>query len=87
MEEIKPGIYRHYKGKEYRVLGTGFHSETLEKMVFYQALYESEDFGKDIFWARPVEMFLESVEIEGKSIPRFLYIRPVDHDEKQLTSA
>jgi hypothetical protein len=75
MEEIVPGIYRHYKGKQYRVLGTGFHSETLEKLVFYQALYESEDFGKDVFWARPVKMFLENVKIHDESIPRFTRLK------------
>lgn len=71
MEEVKPGMYRHYKGKEYRVLGIGFHSETLEKLVFYQALYESEDFGKDVLWARPIEMFLGNVTINGTEVPRF----------------
>jgi len=76
MEEIKPGTYQHYKGKQYRVLGIGFHSETLEKLVFYQALYESEDFGKDVLWARPVEMFTGIVTINGKEFPRFTYLHP-----------
>lgn len=74
MEEIKLGIYEHYKGKRYKVLGVGYHSETLEKLVFYQALYESEDFGKDVYWARPLRMFLEKVRINGQEVPRFTYI-------------
>ena len=60
-----PGIYRHYKGALYRVLGHVQHSETLEILVFYQALYG--DFG---FWVRPVAMF-GMVEVEGKQVPRF----------------
>lgn len=74
MEEIKPGIYQHYKGKQYRVLGTGFHSESLEKLVFYQAMYESDDFGKDVMWARPIQMFLEEVMVDGKLVPRFTFL-------------
>lgn len=74
MEEPLPGIYEHYKGKRYKVLGIGYHSETLEKLVFYQALYESEDFGKDVFWARPVEMFQEKVTVGGQEVPRFTFI-------------
>ncbi|MBY0353828.1 DUF1653 domain-containing protein [Candidatus Babeliales bacterium] len=68
---LKPGIYQHYKGKQYQVLGIVNHSETLEKMVLYQALYESEGFEKDALWVRPLEMFLEDVEINGMRMPRF----------------
>ena len=72
MPEIKPGIYQHYKGGKYRVLHPlVHHSETLEDMVVYQALYESEDFGKDAIWVRPAGMFLEEVEVGGKIVPRF----------------
>jgi len=71
---LKPGKYKHYKGKEYEVLGVGRHSETLEELVVYRALYESPDFGKDALWVRPKEMFLEMVEVEGKKVPRFEYI-------------
>lgn len=66
---LKPGIYRHYKGKLYNVIGTAQHSETLEDMVIYQQLYD--DYG---FWVRPKSMFAETVIIEDKSIPRFEFI-------------
>ena len=68
---LKPGIYRHYKGKEYRVIGVAKHSETLEEMAVYEALYENET---SKLWVRPLSMFTETVEVEGKEIPRFEYI-------------
>ena len=74
MEEIKAGDkYRHYKSKDhlYEIVGFARHSETLEEMVIYKALYESEDFGKDVLWVRPKEMFLENVIFEGKEVKRF----------------
>lgn len=74
MENIVPGIYRHYKGKNYLVIGTGRHSETLEEMVIYQALYSSERFGENALWIRPAKMFREKIKINGKTIPRFTYI-------------
>ncbi len=66
---MEPGVYRHYKGKLYRVLYVATHSETLEKLVVYQALYG--EFG---YWARPLTMFTEMVEVDGKPMPRFQYI-------------
>ena len=60
------GIYRHYKGQRYRVLGTARHSETMEPLVVYQALY-----GEHGLWVRPAAMFCETVELEGEPIPRF----------------
>lgn len=66
---IKLGKYRHYKGKEYEVIGIARHSETLEEMVIYRALYGDFD-----LWARPLNMFLEEVEIGDKKIPRFQYL-------------
>lgn len=67
MDEVKiGGIYRHYKNKDYKVLAVATHSETLEKMVVYQALY-----GERGIWVRPLAMFVEMVEIDGKEIPRF----------------
>ena len=67
MAEVKiGGIYRHYKNKEYKVLALATHTETLEKMVVYQALY-----GEEAVWVRPLAMFMEMVEIGGKKIPRF----------------
>jgi hypothetical protein len=63
------GKYRHYKGNLYEVIGTARHSETLEEMVVYRALY-----GEGGLWVRPLGMFLESVEIGGKTVPRFEYV-------------
>jgi hypothetical protein len=70
---MKTGIYRHYKGKNYEVVGVARHSETLEEMVVYKALYESE-FGKDSLWVRPKMMFLEKVIHDGKEVDRFKFI-------------
>lgn len=69
MNEIRPGLYRHFKGKEYRVLYTATHSETLEPMVVYQALY-----GQRGIWVRPAAMWNETVTHEGKTLPRFTYM-------------
>ncbi|CAI8806737.1 MULTISPECIES: DUF1653 domain-containing protein [Pseudomonas] len=68
--QIQPGVYRHYKGPEYRVFGTARHSETEEWVVFYQALYG--EFG---LWVRPLSMFLESVEVDGEQVPRFALVK------------
>ncbi len=72
-KELKLGKYKHYKDKIYEVIGIVHHSETLEEMVLYKALYEST-FGKDALWVRPKEMFLENVEINGEEVSRFEYI-------------
>lgn len=69
MESIKPGRYRHFKGKEYEILGVARHSETEEELVVYRALYG--DFG---LWVRPVSMWNEAVERDGKTFRRFTYI-------------
>ncbi len=69
MEQIRPGRYRHFKGNEYRVIGTARHSETLEEMVVYQALY-----GEHGLWVRPASMWSETVERDGYCGPRFVYI-------------
>lgn len=68
---INPGRYQHYSGKEYHVLGVCRHSETLEVLVIYQALYA--DYA---LWVRPIDMFLETVTKNGVTIPRFKYIAP-----------
>lgn len=68
---LKPGIYQHYKGSQYKVIHVATHSETEEQLVIYQALYG--EFG---IWARPLSMFLETVEKDSKTIPRFAYIGP-----------
>lgn len=67
--EIKLGKYRHFKGKEYEVLGVAKHSETLEELVVYRALY-----GEGDLWARPLSMWQEKVEKNGEKILRFTYI-------------
>ncbi len=72
--KIKPGKYQHYKGKFYEVIGTAKHSETLEEFVVYKALYDSEEFGDSAIWVRPKKMFLETVNVDGKEVPRFKYI-------------
>lgn len=72
--EIKTGKYRHYKGKEYEVIGLARHSETLEELVVYRALYVSEEFGENALWVRPAKMFLEKIIIDGVEKPRFEYI-------------
>lgn len=66
-----PGLYRHYKGLDYRVIGLARHSETLEPVVIYQALY-----GERGHWVRPAAMFIETVELNGTRVPRFAYVGP-----------
>lgn len=68
-EEIRPGRYRHFKGKEYEVLFLARHSETEEQMVVYRQLY-----GEHGLWVRPASMWLETVERDGKTYQRFTYI-------------
>ena len=65
------GIYKHYEGKLYRVLGVAKHSETLEELVVYEALYDNLE---SKLWVRPKKMFEENVELDGKTVPRFKYI-------------
>ena len=72
--KLMTGTYRHYKGKLYEVLGVARHSETLEELVVYRALYRSE-FGLGSLWVRPKKMFMENVEIDGKMFPRFQIIK------------
>lgn len=70
-KEILLGKYQHYSGRTYEIIGTAIHSETLEEMVVYRALYEDKEFGKNALWARPKNNFLEEVEVNGKKVPRF----------------
>lgn len=65
------GKYKHYKGKEYEVVGVALHSESLEKMVVYKPLYETPDIPTGTLWVRPFAMFFENVLVDGASIPRF----------------
>jgi len=72
---IKLGKYKHYKNeKMYEVIGVGHHSETLEELVIYRALYDSPEFGKKAVWARPKDMFFDTIVVEGKEIPRFKFV-------------
>ncbi len=68
-DPIRPGRYRHFKGGEYQVLGVATHSETLEPMVVYRALY-----GEMGLWVRPAVMWQETVEHQGRQVQRFTYI-------------
>ena len=66
---MKKGIYRHYKGNEYELIDVAIHSETLEEMVVYRALYGDGD-----IWVRPLAMWDETVERDGVTYKRFTYI-------------
>ena len=73
---ISKGKYRHYKGKDYEVLNVVLHTETREPMVLYKALYSVGDYdtalyGAELLFVRPLEMFLEKVEINGTKVLRF----------------
>jgi hypothetical protein len=67
--KIPLGRYRHFTGNEYEVIAIAKHSETLEEMVVYRALY-----GEGGFWVRPLSMWTETVERDGKTFPRFTYL-------------
>jgi hypothetical protein len=67
---ILPGIYKHYKGKLYEVICMAHHSETMEEMVVYKALYKT-DFGNNSIWVRPAFMFEQLVELGDKQVKRF----------------
>lgn len=66
---LQPGRYRHYKGKDYELIGVATHSETQEKLVVYRTLYGDFD-----LWVRPLAMFTESVTVDGEQVPRFRFI-------------
>ena len=70
--KIVPGIYEHFKGGRYHVIGAGKHSETLEEFVLYEALYDNP---RSKLWVRPIEMFFDEKEINGKKVPRFKLIK------------
>lgn len=70
--EIVPGaIYQHYKGKHYRVIGIGKHSESLEDVILYEALYDNP-LGR--LWCRPAFMWSELVDVQGEKVPRFKFL-------------
>lgn len=66
-----PGKYKHYKGEYYEVIGTARHSETLETLVVYKALYQPE--GENL-WVRPLTLFTEEIELNGKKMKRFALV-------------
>ncbi len=68
------GRYCHHKGREYIVIGVARDSDTLEELVVYQALYDSQEFGDNARWVRSKEKFLENIMIDGKARPRFKFI-------------
>ena len=69
MSKLSQGRYRHYKGQDYTVIGVARHSETEEELVVYRPEY-----GDRALWVRPLAMFTESVEVDGKHVPRFQFI-------------
>ena len=71
---MKLGIYKHYKGNNYKVIAIAKHSETLEDLVIYEALYENKI---SKIWARPIKMFNEEIEVDGKKIQRFEFISEI----------
>ena len=75
-KEIKPGKYRHYKGKDYEVFDVATHSEDESVYVVYRPLY-----GDRALWVRPFDMFVEEVDVDGVKRPRFAYVREVPEDE------
>jgi hypothetical protein len=74
MDAIPSGIYRHYKGNDYRILSCATHSETQEQMVVYQPIY-----GEPSLWVRPLAMFTETVQLaNGKRVQRFQLMTPLE---------
>jgi len=71
---VKLGKYKHFKGMEIEVIGVALHSETMEEMVIYNHPDPVKGKGANTMWARPKEMFLETVNKDGKEIPRFEYV-------------
>ena len=78
MSDIPLGVYRHYKGNEYEVIGFAKHSETFDDMVIYKALY-----GERGMWVRPLSMWDNLIEIDGKTVKRFEYVGESDKTVRQ----
>lgn len=76
---LKPGMYQHYKGGYYELIGIALHTETREKMVVYKSLQERPDlevaYGKYPVFVRPFKMFVDEVEVNGEKRPRFAWVR------------
>ena len=77
--EMRPGRYRHYKGRDYEVIGVARHSETEEPLVVYRMLY-----GDHSLWVRPLAMFTGEVELEGRRVSRFAYLGPVGLSDSRM---
>ena len=75
---MKKGTYRHFKGMLVEVTGTALHSETMEEMVIYSHSDPVKGQGADTAWVRPLKMFQEEVEVEGKMVPRFAFMKEAD---------
>ncbi|MCW8092647.1 DUF1653 domain-containing protein [Alteromonas sp. ASW11-130] len=69
LRKVRPGLYKHYKGNEYRVIGVATHSETKERVVVYRPCY-----GEQALWVRPLEMFCETISVNNESVPRFAFL-------------
>lgn len=67
---IRPGVYRHYKGRNYEVIDVARHSETEEPLVVYRTLYGNYD-----LWVRPLAMFEELIDVGGRQVPRFEFLK------------
>ena len=70
---IKQGIYRHFKGNKYHILGVAQHSEDGTILVVYRPMYGARD-----LWVRPIEIFLETVELDGQQVPRFEFLEQIE---------
>ena len=85
MAGIELGKYRHWKGRDYRVIGVALHTETREKLVLYQALYDTpelyQDYGHEPIFARPEREFMETVVKDGRKVPRFELLKGEDEKE------
>ena len=73
-DKVRLGRYQHYKGNFYQVIGVARHSETLEKLVVYRALYKGK-FGRNSLWVRPAKIFFQRVRIGAKQVPRFRFLK------------
>lgn len=78
MNPIPLGRYRHYKGNQYEVIGFAQHSETLEQMVIYKALY-----GEGGTWVRPLSMWENLIDVDGQTVKRFEYIGDTDKPDRR----
>jgi hypothetical protein len=74
--EFPTGRYRHYKGRDYDVIGIATHSETGERLVVYRPLY-----GEGALWVRPYAMFTETVSLDGVPVPRFAFVGDTSENE------